>query len=550
MPLSSVTLSSSTHRTVRHHLGRSPLGVTLRVILAVAILAAPLGNPSALGQTPSYTPPPSASWGPGGASYSAAVHGVAPTPPPASAPSSRPTSWPANGTGTPAYGGVTAPPAPAQPDYAPLPAYQGQALAPYAMEQPGYTQPPDATQPSYGPTPRGPGSYSSSPTAPRYQQTPPAAVPPGYPQPAGPRYDVARAAGLASPAASPPAAAVPAGPPTPVLEPCDGARILAKVGEFVILASEVMAGVNEIADRYKDQIPAAELERQKKMLLKVRLKQYIETKLIYADARRTIPEEAFPNIEKSIGEQFEQVEIPKMLERAKLDSKEQLEEMLQKLGTSLERRKRAFIELVLARQWMRQQVNPDKEVGVDEMLKYYRENAAEFDNPARARWQQLTVKLSKYPTRAAAWAAIAEMGNQVQAGVPFGEVARMRSDGSTAAEGGMRDWTTRGSLKSETIDRALFGLPVGILSQILEDDDALHIIRVVEREEASRTPFIEAQVDIEPKIREQRSQKALEQYIERLRETTPVWTVFDDEEEDQQQPESHAGGAVPGMAPR
>jgi hypothetical protein len=125
------------------------------------------------------------------------------------------------------------------------------------------------------------------------------------------------------------------------------------------------------------------------------------------------------------------------------------------------------------------------------------------------------------------------MGNQVLSGTPLSEVARSQSHGSTAQEGGSWDWTSQGSLTSQLLDRVIFGdgtrpgLPVGELSPILEEEQAFHIIRVVQREPPRRTPFVEAQVGIKKKIRAQREGKARQDYLARLRRQTPVWTVFD-----------------------
>ena len=52
-------------------------------------------------------------------------------------------------------------------------------------------------------------------------------------------------------------------------------------------------------------------------------------------------------------------------------------------------------------------------------------------------------------------------------------------------------------------------------------------MRVIERQEAGRTPFLEAQVKIRETLRDERRKKALDEYLAKLRERTPVWTVFD-----------------------
>jgi len=66
----------------------------------------------------------------------------------------------------------------------------------------------------------------------------------------------------------------------------------------------------------------------------------------------------------------------------------------------------------------------------------------------------------------------------------------------------------------------------------LPDRTALHIVRVLERVEAGQTPFLEAQVAIKQALLEERRRKATEEYLTKLRERTPVWTIFDDEPAD------------------
>ncbi|GAG70400.1 unnamed protein product [marine sediment metagenome] len=122
------------------------------------------------------------------------------------------------------------------------------------------------------------------------------------------------------------------------------------------------------------------------------------------------------------------------------------------------------------------------------------------------------------------------MGNDVLNGRSFAEVAKESSEGPTAYNGGLYEWTTRGSLVSKVIDNAIFSLPVGELSAILDDQQALHIVRVLERTDAGRTPFIEAQVAIRMELRRQQQDHSRTEYLDRLKNRTPIWTVFDDKQ--------------------
>jgi parvulin-like peptidyl-prolyl isomerase len=222
---------------------------------------------------------------------------------------------------------------------------------------------------------------------------------------------------------------------------------------------------------------------------------------------------------------------PKMAKERKLPDVAALEAQLKKDGTSLEREKRNFAEMVLSSSWINQNVHVSQDVPHAEMLQYYQNHSAEYDIPAEARWEQITVRFDSFPTKAAAYGALAAAGNHVLEGKPFAIVAREASQGSTASQGGGQPWTKKGSLVSKQLDEALFQLPVGSLSPILEDDKGFHIIRVVERRDAGRVPFTEAQVEIRKRISEQRTEAAKKELVDSIRAKTKVWTIYDQPEQ-------------------
>jgi hypothetical protein len=317
--------------------------------------------------------------------------------------------------------------------------------------------------------------------------------------------------------------------------PCEGAQIVGRVGLYAILASDVWTAADVILAENRDKIPPGQVERQRKALIdhsfRALLKRQVDTKLIYYDAVGALPKEAIQNIEGQVNRIFEEHELPKLLELWHVHSQRELDEKLMSLGTSVQGHKRAFAEQMVAQQWMRQKVKIDEDVNHEQMLEYYNRHLSDFEQPARARWEQLRVRIARYPSKEAARAALARMGNQVIDGRPLADVAREGSDGPTAAEGGLHPWTGQGSLVSEVLDRAIFGLPVGRLSPILEDKTSLNIVRVVQREDARRTPFVDAQVEIRKKIRQERNRVQQQAYLDRLRRRVPVWTLYGDEQE-------------------
>jgi parvulin-like peptidyl-prolyl isomerase len=324
------------------------------------------------------------------------------------------------------------------------------------------------------------------------------------------------------------------------LNACQGTRILAHVGSEVILEGDVSGPVNDFLDANKDRIPPDQVEVMREELIKKQLKNQIQNKLVYLDAKAKIPSEGWSQVEKQLEKAFDEGEIDKLMKRVNVTTRRELEWKLQKLGTSLERERRSFSERELSRQWIHMQVKRDNEVTPDQMIAYYRQHIDEFTTPDRVKWEELMVRLDKYPDSNAAYAAIARMGNQVLAGAKFAEVAKAASDGPTAPNGGAWDWTVKGALVAKEVDGALFDsrLPAGRLSPIIKEPNGYHIIRVTSREARRVMPFLEAQVQIRQtrdKIAKQRFEKQLMEYLAKLEAKTPISTIFDGQKDSDQQ---------------
>lgn len=324
--------------------------------------------------------------------------------------------------------------------------------------------------------------------------------------------------------------------PDPVadLTLCEGAQILTRVGSELVLMSEILPLVNETLSGVEgiENASESDLAMAREQLIRKILPQHIEMKLLYVDAKRNLPPEAITNINQQLTKRFEEVEVSERMKKLKLNSRRELEEQLAKWGTSLEQEKRAFVEKAIAQQWVFEKLRKDEEITHEELLDYYQAHAAEYEHPTRVRWEHLEVSFARHPDKREARHIIAMMGNAVQQGRPFAEVAKEGSEGVMATRGGQRDWLTQGSLKSEILDRALFSLSVGAMSPILEDETGFHIVRVVEREDAFRTPFEEIQGEIREELKNEHKQKRLKEFVEQLREEIPVKTIFDEQTAD------------------
>ncbi|MES1213223.1 MAG: peptidyl-prolyl cis-trans isomerase [Singulisphaera sp.] len=314
----------------------------------------------------------------------------------------------------------------------------------------------------------------------------------------------------------------------------DGARVIARVGTEVIQEGEVASYVNEILEANASRIPPQHLEKVRQKLMRDRLNHLVEIKLALVDAQRKVPSESYPKIVEALGDEFEAHEVRKKIKQLNLQSRGDLEAKFREHGTSLEREKQAFIEQQLAFGWISQQTKTKHEATHEDLLAYYLQHIEDYSYPAKARWEELRVRTPNFPNRAAARQALADMGDAVLRGANFADVARARSQGPTAAIGGQYDWTSQGSLASDLLDQAIFQLPVGRLSQILDDgrSPTMSIVRVIELTEAGRQAFTEVQSEIKEKLQVAHTEKdkqKLHEYVAKLRDQVPIWTIYDDE---------------------
>ena len=138
------------------------------------------------------------------------------------------------------------------------------------------------------------------------------------------------------------------------MTPYGNDQVLARVGTEPVLASDIMPIVNERLsklDSMKDALPDKVAEAQIQILPKV-LPQYIETKQLYLDAKRRLPPETFENVSRQLEDTFREKEIPKLLERLGLNTRDELEVQLWKWGGSIEQEQRAFVQKTIGQQWV------------------------------------------------------------------------------------------------------------------------------------------------------------------------------------------------------
>lgn len=106
-------------------------------------------------------------------------------------------------------------------------------------------------------------------------------------------------------------------------------------------------------------------------------------------------------------------------------------------------------------------------------------------------------------------------------GVNFEELAKRKSEGPSAADGGDLGFFRRGVMLP-AFDKAAFALKDGEVSEPVRSSFGFHVITVVERRSVDVKPFEEVKAEIAERMRRQRTEKLVDQYVRELRQKATV----------------------------
>ena len=303
----------------------------------------------------------------------------------------------------------------------------------------------------------------------------------------------------------------------------EAGKVVAIVGGEPIFVGDMLFEINQIIERYIQKAPEEVKERERQKLISQILPKFIESKLLYHGMLSELPEGVdIDDVLEQAAAEFDTKAMPQIMERTGVDSVTQFDAYLRSHGSSLRNMRQSWARDQMTKFSLSQKLAVNTEVTHQELLESYRKNYDSYTRIAKARWEQLMVRFDRSDSRASAKTVIERLSNQVVHGANLAALARKSSHGFLASDGGQQDWTSKGALVLKEIDEAIFTLPVGSLSGIIETRDGYHVVRVIERVDAGHTSFLDAQVEIKKKIIEAKRKKAYDEHLARLKAQIPV----------------------------
>lgn len=287
-------------------------------------------------------------------------------------------------------------------------------------------------------------------------------------------------------------------------------RIAAVVNNNIITLSELEARIAPEMQRFAAEPDVAKRREMKALAMKRGLELLIGERLMEGQIQELNIEVSDSEIDASIEEVKKQNKI----------SSEQFEGLLLQEGYSLATY-RVFMRKHLAIQKLvnlkvRGKVKISDEDLKSEHVRWSHDEAQDFEVHARHLLVQVAPKAAAKDVEAARIKATMLMEEAKRPGVDFGELAKKRSEGPSAADGGDLGFFKRGVMVPE-FEKAAFTLPVGGISEPIRTKFGWHVLKVEERRALEVPPLEEVKEQLREKMLRSQLEKYTEQYVKELR---------------------------------
>jgi PPIC-type PPIASE domain len=173
--------------------------------------------------------------------------------------------------------------------------------------------------------------------------------------------------------------------------------------------------------------------------------------------------------------------------------------------------------------WFERRLQLDTQISSQELLAYYEINKEKYRIPQRVRWERLTVKAEECSSRETALAIATYLRNRsLRMDVePPPEFSRDKIETQT------NGWTDLASVKLESERTALKQMQPGQISNTIESNNGVHLVRLLERQGEGYQPITSVVEQIRSAILADRRRAAELRLIGTLRSQSEIWTVFD-----------------------
>lgn len=303
--------------------------------------------------------------------------------------------------------------------------------------------------------------------------------------------------------------------------------VVAIVNDEIITYGELYSKIKDgIKGIESSNLPTAQKEAQKQLLIKRALQSMIDDKLTRQEAKRyniKISEETIrEQVEKELKEKGKPIEDGEIDLTEIVRSRLTIQKLFhKKSGYSQQEKRRAII---------------DTFVSPEEISTYYKKHIKDFSKKSKIKTRIITLFYSKNGGRDQTLKKAKSIVKELKEGASFEELAKLYSNDPYGKEGGtwpriekgeeaVWDYFSKGEALYEEVEDIAFSMKKGEISDPIPVDSQHYcqIIKIEDLKQGGVRPFAEVQNQIRVKIRYIKILKALDRMRYRLRKKSFIW---------------------------
>lgn len=282
-------------------------------------------------------------------------------------------------------------------------------------------------------------------------------------------------------------------------------RIVVVVNNEIITQREVDIMLAPIYGQYRSMYKGEELIRMLEDVREKILKQLIEDRLIFSEAKKL-------NI--TIEEKEIDARVDEM--KSKVGSEKELESMLNEQNLTLNELRARYKEKIMIRKLVDQKVGARIIITPLEAKNYYNDNKESFMQPEEIKLRTILIKPKKEQGgEAGSLQLMRDLVKRLKEGCDFEGLAKEYSDAPGADEGGLMGYVKKGDLMPQ-IEDIIFNLKEGEITGIIQSPLGYHVFKIDEKRIRRMKELAEVRQDIEEFLYREKASQKLKGWIDSL----------------------------------
>jgi parvulin-like peptidyl-prolyl isomerase len=282
-------------------------------------------------------------------------------------------------------------------------------------------------------------------------------------------------------------------------------KIVVVVNNEIITQREVDIMLAPIYNQYRNMYKGEELIRMLEDAREKILKQLIEDRLIFSEAKK---------LNMNIDDKEVDARVDDM--KSKVGSEKELENMLHEQNLTLNELRARYKEKIMIRKLIDSKVGARIIITPLEVKNYYNDNKDSFMQPEEIKLRTILIKPKKEQGGdSGALQLMRDLMKRLKDGCDFEGLAKEYSDAPGASEGGLMGYVKKGDLMPQ-IEDIVFNLKEGEITGIIQSPLGYHVFKVDEKRTRRARDLAEVRQDIEEFLYREKASQRLKGWIDTL----------------------------------